>query len=109
MVGMTFECVRVKFVLPTSIANVKSQLKYNKSCYFLRTNFIPTVFFNMNEVSSINLRKIRIINNIDGGVQFGTASYTKLFSSLSDIYDFVNIMMGGPIENMVNIHKRSLR
>lgn len=30
-------------------------------------------------ISSINLRKIKIINNIDGGVEFGTASYTKLF------------------------------
>lgn len=41
-------------------------------------NLIPTVFFFMNEVSSINLRKIRIINNIDGSVEFGTASYIKL-------------------------------
>lgn len=45
----------------------------------------------MSEVSSINLRKIRITNNIDGGVQFGIASYIKLFSSLSDIYDLSHL------------------
>lgn len=33
----------------------------------------------MNEVSCINKKKIRIVNNIDGGVEFGLASYTTLF------------------------------
>lgn len=42
----------------------------------------------MNEVSSINLRKIRIINNIDGSVEFGTASYIKLILVFKRYFDF---------------------